>query len=136
MIDYVINFIAQALGMSGEHFTIILVGIVLFILLFIDFGIIINNFTAFSPWVAWVIAFLLCAAASVTGIINLIALFFTGIFGYLGATLVLILLKVGASILELLISKKLKKDKEKRKEFERKQGKKLFETVGRQITKK
>jgi len=136
MIDSVVFFISQALGMSGQHFTTIIVGVILFFLLFIDFGIILKNFSAFSSWVAWIIAFGLCVLLTTTGLIGIIALFFIGLVGYIGAALILVGIKVFFTVIELSISNKLKKDKEKERKVKEEIGRKASEKIGESLTKK
>lgn len=130
MIDYIFSFIAPLFRISGQHFTILIVAIILFFLLFIDFGIILKNFL-FSSFVSWFLAFGLSLIAAVSGVIAAIVFFLVGIAGYIGAILVLLGFKVGSSIIELSLAKRLKSDKKFREKIEEEAGLKMLRAVGK-----
>lgn len=136
MIDSIALFISQALGMEGQHFTTLVVGTVLFFLLFIDFGIILKNFTSFSSFVAWIMALGLCIIGTASGMISFIVLPLVEAIGFIGATLVLIGAKVGASVAELMVAQRTKSQKRIKEEIEKKSAEKMFKEVGKKIIKK
>jgi hypothetical protein len=127
MFDPFMQVIGAIFGVSGQTTAVIFVALLFFIIIFIDFGIIFKNLTAFSSVVAWILAFGMAILATLSGVVATIVMFFIPLFGYIGATLVLLALKVGSTIIELMIAKKLKSKKEFRKKLKKEKYDKFIE---------
>ncbi len=70
--------------MPGTPWNEIILVLVVFIMLFVAFGDIIDGFTAFSPWVAWVIAGCIAIIAALTRTVLYVAQFFIVITAWAG----------------------------------------------------
>ena len=128
---YIGSYIAQFFGLSGQPFPTLLVAIILFILLFVDFLIIFKGVTLFSSLVSTILALGLCLIATLSGIIPSITLFLTNTVGYFFAIVIVVGIKIGSSIFELMIAQKMKKNKEFKEKVEEEAGKKLLRQVGK-----
>jgi membrane-bound ClpP family serine protease len=129
--SYIWNYITQFFGLSGQPSTAVLVAIILFILLFVDFLIIFKGVTLFSSLVSTILALGLCMIATLSGIIPSITLFLTNSVGYFFAIVIIVGIKIGSSIFELMIAQKMKKDKKFKEKIEEEAGKKLLRHVGK-----
>lgn len=135
MFEQITLTISQLFGMPGQPDTTVLVALILFILLFVDFLIIFKGITLFSTFVSTILALGLCVIATASGIIPSIVLFLTNTIGYFLAIVLIVGIKIGSSIFELLISQKMKKDKEFRKKLNIEKYEKLAEQVGKKTSK-
>jgi small-conductance mechanosensitive channel len=135
VLDLVISSLAQLLRVSGESYPVVFVALILWLFLFIFFSKMISNFSVFSNSVAWIMGLLLSFIAVFFGIASTIVLFLVGSIGFLGAILVILIIFVGYFIVQSLIERKLKADKEREDKRKEKIAKKVLRKFGGEITK-
>lgn len=128
------DVVMSMFGLQGEPWTTLIVSIVFIIILFIFFAKAITTLSGFSTNIGIFIALALSIIGVITGLTPLIVKFLAHTFGFIGASLILLLLFVSYFIFQALIDRALSKQKSKREKIDKEAAEKMFKTIGKEIT--
>lgn len=125
----VVYILSQFFKIVGEPVTTVIVALILFMVIFINFGLILRDFTLFSEWVAWVIAFALCLALSLTGTFAMIVKLIVALLGYIFAVLIILVIAIIIMTIIVTLSKSRRKIKKKEEKIKIEAGKEVLKSL-------
>ena len=123
--------LSQFFKIVGEPVTTIIVALILFMVIFINFGLILRDFTLFSEWVAWVIAFVLCLILSFTGTFAMVVKLIVALWGYIFAVLIILVIAIIIMTIIVTLSKSRRKIKKKEEKIKIQAGKEILKSIAK-----